>query len=170
MSRPPSRGRFGAVFAIDKETAACTLLSRLSGQQFNGLTFLPKANGTEVLIGTSVAGELWQIDPAGVAPSVQVGDYGGQVSSSGDIVSVTGFGTVATVKNGSELDYLARIDEVTGAATISGPPATPTSGASGTGATGSSASSRPTSSSSSTSALAPPRSSRPARRTGPAPA
>lgn len=111
---------FGAVYAIDKDTAACTLLSRLLGE-FNGLTFLPRVDGTEVLIGTGVGGGIWKIDPAGVAPSVQLGDYGGDVISSGDIVSVTGFGTVATVKNGSELDYLARIDEVTGAATIIGP-------------------------------------------------
>jgi hypothetical protein len=51
---------------------------------------------------------------------MQTGAYGGQMISSGDIVSVVGFGTVATVKNGSENDYLARIDEATGAGTIIG--------------------------------------------------
>jgi hypothetical protein len=111
---------FGAVFAIDKQTAACTLLSMLAGQQFNGLTFLPRPDDTEVLVGTGLQGTLWQIDPAGVAEPVQIGAYGEPTVSSGDIVSVAGFGTVATVKNGSDIDYLARIDETTGHATIIG--------------------------------------------------
>ena len=112
---------FGAVWAIDRQTAACTLRSTLSGQPFNGLTFLPRPGDTEILVGTGLGGTLWQIDPTGVAEPVQIGAYGEPTVSSGDIVSVTGFGTVATVKRGSEVDYLARIDETTGAATIIGP-------------------------------------------------
>lgn len=111
---------FGAVYAIDRDTAAVTYLAPLEGQAFNGLTFLPQPDDTELLVGTGLAGSLWRIDPTGAAPPAQIGAYGGAMISSGDIVSVDGFGTVATVKNGSELDYLARIDEATGAGTIIG--------------------------------------------------
>jgi hypothetical protein len=113
---------FGAVYAVDKDTAACTYLSALTGQEFNGLSWVPEGiidKGAEVLIGTGLAGTVWRIDPM-TGESTQIGAYGGAIESSGDIVSVTGFGTVATVKNGSTNDYLARIDESTGAATIIG--------------------------------------------------
>ena len=111
---------FGAVYSINKLTAEVTFLSNLTDQSFNGLTYLPQSNGDEILVGTGLAGTLWQIDPTGANPPVQIGAYGGEMVSSGDLVSVEGFGTVATVKNGSDIDYLARIDETTGAATIIG--------------------------------------------------
>jgi hypothetical protein len=109
---------FGAVFAVDRDTAQCTYLSALGGS-FNGLSFLPRQSGGEILIGTTETGEVWEIDRA-TGSSTMIGDYGGVVGSSGDIVSVTGFGTVATVKFGGQIDYLARIDETTGAATLIG--------------------------------------------------
>jgi hypothetical protein len=114
---------FGAVYAVDKDTVQCTFLSNLKGQQFNGLSWVPEGlidPGGEVLIGSGLAGSVWRIDPM-TGESVEIGDYGGVIESSGDIVSVAGFGTVATVKNGSTNDYLARIDELTGNATIIGP-------------------------------------------------
>jgi hypothetical protein len=110
---------FGNVFAVDRDTAACTFLASLSGT-FVGLSFLPQIDDTEILIGSTQDGGVWQIDPTD-GSSVQVGDFGGVMESSGDIVSVAGFGTVATVKNASTNDYLARIDEANGyAATIIG--------------------------------------------------
>jgi hypothetical protein len=112
---------FGAVYSVNKTTAEVTLLSTLTGEQFNGLTFLPQPNGDEILVGTGLGGTLWKIDPTGTNAPMQIGAYGGQMISSGDLVSVAGFGTVATVKNGSEADYLARIDETTGNGTIIGP-------------------------------------------------
>jgi hypothetical protein len=114
---------YGAVYAVDHDTAACTLLAPLSGQEFNGLSFIPAGaidpNSEEILVGTGLSGLLYKIDPA-TGASTEIGDYGGVIESSGDIVSVDGFGTVATVKNGSTNDYLARIDPVTGVATIIG--------------------------------------------------
>ena len=92
-----------------------------AGFTTSGKPILPRPSGDEILVGTGLGGTLWQIDPTGVAAPTQLGAYGGQMISSGDIVSVTGFGTVATVKNGSELDYLARIDETTGVGTVIGP-------------------------------------------------
>lgn len=112
---------FGGVWHIDRDTAHVTFLGPLTGEAFNGLTFLPRPDGHEALVGVGLSGTLWEIDPTGATAATQIGAYGGQAVSSGDIVSVEGFGTVATVKNGSELDYLARIDETTGAATIIGP-------------------------------------------------
>jgi hypothetical protein len=110
---------YGAVYSIDKHTAECKLLTPLTGDQFNGLSFVPKGS-QEILVATGIGGSLWQIDVTGGSPPFQIGDYGGQVESSGDLVSIVGFGTVATVKNGSEIDYLARIDETTGEATMIG--------------------------------------------------
>ncbi len=113
---------FGAVYAVDKDTVECTYLSDLTGQQFNGLSWVPEGiidKGAEVLIGTGLSGTVWRIDPM-TGASTEIGDFGGLMESSGDIVSVTGFGTVATVKNGSTNDYLARVDETTGVATIIG--------------------------------------------------
>jgi hypothetical protein len=114
---------WGAVYAVDKDTAACTFLAPLMGEQFNGLSFLPAGSidptDAEILVGTGLSGTLWRIDPA-TGMSEMIGDYGGIVESSGDLVSVEGFGTVATVKNGSTNDYLARIDETTGVATMIG--------------------------------------------------
>ncbi len=114
---------FGALYAIDKDSAACTFLANLSGQSFNGLTYLPAGvldPNAETLVGTGLNGGVYRIDPT-TGVSQHIGDYGGQIVSSGDIVSVEGFGTVATVKDGGEMDYLARIDPITGQASIIGP-------------------------------------------------
>lgn len=112
---------FGGVWSVDEHTAHVAFLRALTGDQFNGLTFLPRPGGDEILVATGLGGTLWQIDPTNSAAPTQIGAYGGALVSSGDIVSVEGFGTVATVKNGSELDYLARVDETTGVATSIGP-------------------------------------------------
>ncbi len=112
---------FTNVYAVDKDTAACRLLAPLqSGLQFNGLSFVPgigpDPNGPERLVGATTTGEVYQIDP-NTGASTQVGAYGGNYGSSGDIVSVRGFGTVATVTNGGSTDILARLDPTTFAAT-----------------------------------------------------
>jgi hypothetical protein len=112
---------FGAVYSVDRNTAECTFLSNLSGS-FVGLSFLPTPADPEIeiLIGTTQDGSVWEIDKTN-GNSTMVGDFGGVMESSGDIVSVAGFGTIATVKNGSLVDYLARVDESNGyAATIIG--------------------------------------------------
>ena len=114
---------FGDLWAIDRDTAHVTHLGSLGGQSFNGLTYLPKGvyePDRETLVGTGLSGTVWEIDPTSGA-SHQIGAYGGSIVSSGDIVSVENFGTVATVKDGSEMDDLARIDPITGQATIIGP-------------------------------------------------
>jgi hypothetical protein len=72
-----------------------------------------------VLISANDAGAVYRIDISGTtATAVAVGSYGMRgadvIGSSGDIVSVRGFGTVATVNVGAGLDYLARLDPANG--------------------------------------------------------
>jgi hypothetical protein len=116
---------FGAVFSVDPETAACTYLSTLS-RTFNGLSYVPAselgARGDDVLVGTALDGSIWRLDPM-TGGSEEIGNFGGGYISSGDLVSVDGFGTVATVNLNSEeaIDLLARIDLLHGGtATIIG--------------------------------------------------
>jgi hypothetical protein len=113
---------FGTVYAVNKDTAACTRLASLD-RQFNGLSFIPAdevGTGVEILVGAALDGSVWRIDKT-TGASTLVGNYGGGMTSSGDIVSVTGFGTVATVKAGlGGTDRLVRVDANTGAATLIG--------------------------------------------------
>ncbi len=111
---------FTDVYAVDKATAACRHLAPLqAGLSFNGLSFVPGVgpdpNAPERLVGATTTGEVYEIDP-NTGASTQVGDYGGSYGSSGDIVSVRGFGTVATVTDGGATDILARLDPTTFAA------------------------------------------------------
>ena len=73
--------------------------------------------GDEVLVASALDGSFYRIDPT-TGASTPIGNYGNGLTSSGDIVSVRGFGTVATVKqNGVGNDWLARVDPSSGAAT-----------------------------------------------------
>ena len=105
---------FNTVYSVDATTAACTYLAPLTNS-FNGLSYVPGAGPEvpEMLVGTTLDGSVWSVDPV-TGATVQVGNYGFGWTSSGDIVSVEGFGTVATVKaSGVGPDLLARIDPVT---------------------------------------------------------
>jgi hypothetical protein len=104
---------FNKVYRVDPTTAACTFVGNLD-RQFNGLSYVPAPaaapDGPERLVGTTLDGTVWAIDPATGATSL-AGSYGGGWTSSGDIVYVEGFGIVATVKAGaSGVDFLAAID------------------------------------------------------------
>jgi hypothetical protein len=116
---------FDALYRIDASNAACTYVTNLaSGLLFNGLSFLPgTSGGPERLVATTLEGEVYEIDRSSGA-AMHLGSYGGGYGSSGDLVFVYGAGTFATVVDGnlfSPTEYLARIDETTGAATIIGP-------------------------------------------------
>ena len=74
------------------------------------------ATGDDVLVGTrEIDGHVFRIDPS-TGAATQIGDMGGAFSSSGDIVTVDGFGTVQTVP-GANGDQLARLADGTFAAT-----------------------------------------------------
>lgn len=112
------------IFVVDVTTAAATFLADFGAVRgFSSLSFVPadpaNPDGPEVLIAANDAGLVYRIDIAGTAATaVQVGSYGMQgataIGSSGDIVSVRGFGTVATVNVGTGRDFLARLDPTTG--------------------------------------------------------
>ena len=113
---------FTRVYQVDEETGNCIFLSDLLSSGFNGLSFVPSPVDPthEILIGADQLGDVYQVDPA-TGVSTWVGNYGNGYSSSGDIVSVLGAGTFATVTDGIGNDFLARIDPANGyAATLVG--------------------------------------------------
>lgn len=116
---------FTDVYVVDIETARCTRLSTLSGasDSFNGLSFLPAGTldpNVEALVGTTVDGEVFRINPQTGATTF-IGTYGNGLGSSGDLFSVEGFGTIATVVDSGGTEQLASINPQTGAATVIGP-------------------------------------------------
>jgi hypothetical protein len=115
---------FNALYRVDLVTARCTFLSPFAGAMFNGLSFIP---GTELepgerLVAANRNGAVVRVDTATGAIR-QIGLYGPDTGSSGDIVSVVDGGTFATIVDldvafGEEpIEYLARIDPDTGRAT-----------------------------------------------------
>lgn len=102
---------YDRVYVVNSDTASTSYLADLD-RNFNGLSFLPDSAQPEreILIGAAQDGSVYEIDPASGA-STPRGNYGGGMGSSGDIVSVAGFGTAATVTMdlwGS--DQLVRVD------------------------------------------------------------
>jgi len=116
-----------AIFEIDESTGTATHLADFTGVDgFTSLSFVPvdpdDPGSAEDLIAANDQGAVFRIDPAtGVA--TEIGSYGtfqGEtIRSSGDIVSIHGFGTVATVTTVGALgpDVLARLEVGTFAAT-----------------------------------------------------
>ncbi len=106
------------VYQIDATTAVCTLLSSDLQGMFNGLSFVPAGQvgfpeGPDVLVGSrNTDGKIFSINPM-TGAVVEVGDMGHGYTSSGDIVSVSGFGTVATVGAAFGPDTLVRLAPVT---------------------------------------------------------
>src|SRR5437867_1189751 len=82
---------------------------------FNALSYIAEdqvdqgQGQDEILVAANLSGDLLKLDPK-TGKSTPLGNYGGPMSS-GDLVSVKGLGTLATVKL-SEFgnDYLARVD------------------------------------------------------------
>jgi hypothetical protein len=116
---------FDGVFSIDPMNAKTTYLAPLT-REFNGLSYVPATElgqtGPDTLVGTTLDGSIWSIDPTSGA-STQIGQFGNGLISSGDLVSIKGFGTIATVNmaDPDAIDYLARVDFTNGgAATVIG--------------------------------------------------
>lgn len=112
---------FTRVYLIDENTGNCVFLSELQSGEFNGLSFVPSTVDPtqEVLIGADTSGTVFEVDPM-TGEATVIGSYG-PYGSSGDIVSVLGAGTFATVSGAGANDALARIDPDNGyAATIIG--------------------------------------------------
>jgi hypothetical protein len=114
---------FTSVYRIDPTTAACTRLSQDLTATFNGLSFVPATEigqtGPDILVATrNSSGIVSQINPA-TGAATQIGNMGG-FSSSGDLVSIAGFGTMQTADNGSAADRLVRLAPNSFAATTIG--------------------------------------------------
>ncbi len=118
---------FSKVYSVNIKTAVCTYLATLDTSlgfgQFNGLSYISVqgVDTKEVLMASDEKGALYEVDPA-TGKSKKAGNLGGGLSSSGDLVSVKGLGTLVTVKGSSfgSTDWLARLDPASGKATLIG--------------------------------------------------
>jgi hypothetical protein len=113
-----------ALYRVDVSTAQLSLLAPLPGSHlFVGLTYLPAGALdplNEVLVGGCTDGTYWRIDP-GTGASTQLGQFQGGWQLSGDIVSIAGAATYATVRQSSTSnDSLATLNPSTGELTIIG--------------------------------------------------
>lgn len=92
-----------ALYRIDPDTAACTLIRALPATNtrvFVGLTWVPVGvldPAREVLLGGATDGTLWRIDPD-TGRSTAAGTLSSGWGISGDIVSIAGAATYATVR------------------------------------------------------------------------
>ncbi len=116
---------FNGLYRISPTTAACNTVAGLTGSiLFNALSFVPPAMAgmPERLVAATNDGGYYEIDRA-TGRSTRIGSFSGGAVSSGDIVSVTGAGTFVTVLVGGLFgtEYLARLNDVTGATTMVGP-------------------------------------------------
>ena len=103
------------LYTVDKTTATCTELK--TGRYPNSLSFVPKGTidaNEEALVGYD-GGDYIRIDVKDGSRTV-LGKLGGNLVSSGDIVSVKGGKTFLTVKGGScsNNDCLVEVDPQTG--------------------------------------------------------
>lgn len=106
---------YETLYRIDKTTAKCTEIA--TGEFPNSLSFVPKGTvdpNEEALVGYDGSTYV-RIDLATGAKTT-LGSIGGNLISSGDIVSVKGGGTYLTVKGGScnKTDCLIEVDPVNG--------------------------------------------------------
>jgi hypothetical protein len=107
------------LLTIDPNTVECLRLSKLNST-LNGLSWIRTDDGNEVLAATGLAGEVLRIDPM-TGQATPIGNLGGGLRSSGDIVSVEKYGTLITLTGAiGGPDRLARVDPATGVATVIG--------------------------------------------------
>ncbi len=91
------------LYRVDPVTAVATPVADFdlaSGELLYALTFVVRgvlSPDAEVMIGATNEGVLYRVDPA-TARTTQIGTYPDGWASSGDIVSVAGLGTFATLK------------------------------------------------------------------------
>jgi hypothetical protein len=104
-----------SLYRVDPETAVATLVGDfdIDGEQLYALVFLGagELRTGETLIGATNAGVYYEIDPAN-AHTTMLARYPGDWASSGDLVSVDGLGTFATLRDPdrTDTDFLARIE------------------------------------------------------------
>lgn len=104
---------YNAVYRVNPQTAQATRLNANLVGDFNGLTFVPAAllgmSGGDVLVASrSTDGKIFRVEPQTGTTTV-IGQMGGSVSSSGDIVAVVGLGVFLTGDNGGGADVLQKL-------------------------------------------------------------
>jgi len=111
---------FDRVYSVDPDTAQTVFLADLD-RSFNGLSFVPApGSGNEMLLAAALDGSIYELNPM-TGQATPRGNYGGGMGSSGDLVSVEGFGTAATVTvSGGGSDRLAVIDAEGSSAAVVG--------------------------------------------------
>ncbi len=104
-----------ALFQVDPMTATATMVGDFGlshSEQLFALSFLApeeSPDGTEILIGATNSGVYYQVNTTN-AHTTMLGMYPDGWASSGDIVSIAGLGTFATLKRSDyPSDVLARI-------------------------------------------------------------
>lgn len=109
-----------ALFSVDPETARTTRIITFDvavDVRFYGLTFLPEGvldPAAETLVGATSNGEYYRIDES-TGEAELIGRFSDDYGLSGDIVSVEGAGTYATVKRDDlDTDVLVQLDPETG--------------------------------------------------------
>lgn len=111
---------YTSLWEVDTESALSTFIADFPlevGARFFGLTFLPEGvldDDQETLVGATSTGAYYRID-ADTGASELVGQFSDDFVLSGDIVSVEGAGTFATVKRDDlTSDALVELDARTG--------------------------------------------------------
>jgi hypothetical protein len=105
---------FNGFYRVDRTNAKCTQIQ--TGNYPNSLSFVPKGTvdpNAEALVAYR-GSEYIRIDTTSGAIS-SIGNLGGGLSSSGDIVSVIGGGTYLTVKGTGCNDCIVEVNPATGA-------------------------------------------------------
>lgn len=112
-----------SLYDVDTETAEATLIATFpleDGVRFYGLTFLPEDvidENRETLVGATSNGEYFRVDED-TGDAELLGQFSDGYVLSGDIVSVEGAGTFATVKRDDiDSDVLVELDPMTGEVT-----------------------------------------------------
>lgn len=105
------------LFQCGLEDAKCVWLAKMPGTYF-GLSYVPAGTidpNAETLVGIENDGTWSSITFAnGKATIKSLGSYGGGWQSSGDMFSVEGIGTYATLKGKGDFDTLAKVNPKTG--------------------------------------------------------
>ncbi|MBZ0118091.1 MAG: hypothetical protein K8H88_13895 [Sandaracinaceae bacterium] len=103
-----------SLYRVDPTTARATLVGdfRIGSERLFALTFLSAGEyraDREALIGATNAGTYYEVDPRD-ASTTELGQYPDGWSSSGDLVSIEGLGTFATLRRTDfPADVLGRI-------------------------------------------------------------
>ena len=114
---------FTRLYRVDSATARVTEVGTLgvaSEVRFNSLTFVPAGEldeAAEVLVAANAEGDLYRVN-ASTGVATRIGNFSDGYGASGDIVSVLGAGTFATVfREDLDRDWLVRVDLRTGVVT-----------------------------------------------------